>query len=469
MIPVRLNDEDFKEPRLSPVTIWIGVFADWTPPTLAYEAAQDLLALLKEYNITDVNVHFRDSIYRLEVGPQLLRPVGEFDPLIDVVGPLTTALGLHISTKARPDAEGTMALYLKKGDDSDNTFGLSCRHVLIDSNEPNEPYVYHRNVPAKPVILLGDRAYTKVVESIKRKIENHGFYLARFQMEVEKCMEMEQGSDVDDAAEATKCRTRAERLVKKSEKAVPKLAALLDRVKKEWRGIGNRVLGHVVHSPPIALGVGQPRFTQDWGLFELDQAKLGDAYQGNKLYLGAFRLSNHPTDCLLTYIYIGDGMTFDEFMQRCLTCGSANWSFTYPYDRLLPLSGTISDEHMRHPNMWDLDEKPCLLVVKSGNGTGTTLGRANGVFSVVRKCQLDASAGQTSMEWAILPYGIKSGPFSAPGDSGSIIADISGRIGGMLTGGSGDAESSDVTYATPWWWLLQQIKATKGFANAYVA
>ena len=30
-----------------------------------------------------------------------------------------------------------MALYLKKGGDSKGLLGLSCRHVLIDSNEPN--------------------------------------------------------------------------------------------------------------------------------------------------------------------------------------------------------------------------------------------------------------------------------------------------------------------------------------------
>jgi hypothetical protein len=168
-------------------------------------------------------------------------------------------------------------------------------------------------------------------------------------------------------------------------------------------------------------------------------------------------------------MHIGGEMTPGEFTRRCFTRGNDNWSFRYPYDRLLPLSGTISDEQMRHPDMWDSDKEPCLLVTKRGNATGTTLGRANGVFSVVRKNQLDMSAGQTSMEWAILPYGIESDPFSAPGDSGSIIADIRGRIGGMLTGGSGDAESSDVTYATPWWWLLEQIQATEEFAKASVA
>ena len=37
----------------------------------------------------------------------------------------------------------------------------------------------------------------------------------------------------------------------------------------------------------------------------------------------------------------------------------------------------------------------------------------------------------------------------------------------MLTGGSGKAESFDMTYATPFWWLLERIKAN-GFPNAHL-
>jgi hypothetical protein len=129
--------------------------------------------------------------------------------------------------------------------------------------------------------------------------------------------------------------------------------------------------------------------------------------------------------------------------------------------------GTITDDLMRNPDMWDSDDEPCLLVVKSGNATGTTIGRANGVFSIVRDYFTDMSVNQTSMEWAIINYDSKSEVFSEPGDSGSAIADIRGRIGGMLTGSSGKMNSSDVTYATPFWWLLGRIRAN-GFPNAHL-
>jgi len=127
----------------------------------------------------------------------------------------------------------------------------------------------------------------------------------------------------------------------------------------------------------------------------------------------------------------------------------------------------ISDDLMHHPDMWDSDGELCLLVVKNGNATGTTIGRANGIFSIVRDYFNDPSINQTSMEWGIINYDSKSEVFSKPGDSGSIIADIRGRIGGMLTGGSGKTESFDMTYATPFWWLLERIRAN-GFPNVHL-
>ena len=101
-------------------------------------------------------------------GPQLLQPVNDLNnPLVDVVSPLTPALGLCISTRARPNAQGTMALYLAEGGSSNNFLGLSCRHVLIGSKEANLDYVYHPSAPSRDVLLLGEGAFTNLADSIK--------------------------------------------------------------------------------------------------------------------------------------------------------------------------------------------------------------------------------------------------------------------------------------------------------------
>lgn len=141
-------------------------------------------------------------------------------------------------------------------------------------------------------------------------------------------------------------------------------------------------------------------------------------------------------------------------------------TFKYPVDRLLKLQGIVSEHMLHNPDMLDYDGENCLLVIKNGKATGVTIGRATGIFSYVRKYYSNGTE-ETSKELAILPYSNKSGLFSARGDSGAIIVDGRGRICGLLTGGTGKTESSDITYATPFFWLWERIKAN-GFPNAHI-
>jgi hypothetical protein len=277
-----------KKPVVGPVTIWIGVLPESTSATAAHDAAQAVLALLKDYQITDVDVDFRESFYTREAGPQLLEPVGDLDPLVDVVSPLTPALGLRISTKARPDAQGTMALYLAEGGGSDNLLGLSCRHVLIGSKEANIDYVRHPSRPAKDVLLLGKRAFTNLVDSIKLRIGRHGIMAKHWRKQIEGFEEREKGTKAVDVVKAKAARIKTQGLLDNAETAMVALGALLNQVNKDWKKLDNCVLGHILRSPAISLGVGKQRFTEDWGIFQVDRAKLGDGFQGNRIDLGAF-------------------------------------------------------------------------------------------------------------------------------------------------------------------------------------
>lgn len=229
---------------------------------------------------------FRESIYTRDVGPRLLKPVDEMDPLVDVISPLTPALGLCISTRARPNAQGTMALYLAEGGSSDRLLGLSCRHVLIGSKEGNFDYSYHPSAPVKDVLLLGERAYTDVINSIELVIRGHGISAKRWGKRIGGFKERENGNDVADVAKAEASRIKTEGLLDEAENATKELGGLLDQVDKEWKEIDNRVIGHILRSPPIGLGVSEQHFTEDWGVFVVDRTKLGDGFQGNKMDLG---------------------------------------------------------------------------------------------------------------------------------------------------------------------------------------
>ena len=142
----------------------------------------------------------------------------------------------------------------------------------------------------------------------------------------------------------------------------------------------------------------------------------------------------------------------------------AQAGFKYPDERLLELRGILAEERMRHPDTKDNDGENCLYVIKRGLATLTTIGRATGIFSYARE-YFPNQTQRDSIEWAILPYDNDSSAFSKGGDSGSMIASGTGEFGGLITAGSGKTESSDITYATPMFWLWPIIKAKFPDAN----
>jgi len=114
----------------------------------------------------------------------------------------------------------------------------------------------------------------------------------------------------------------------------------------------------------------------------------------------------------------------------------------------------ISEELISKPEALDSTGDRCILVIKNGTSTGVTIGRATGIQSFVR----DDDTGEVSREWAIYNYDSKSGVFSAPGDSGSILVALDALVG-CFYGGVGKTDTCDVTYITPMWWLWPRIKA----------
>ena len=110
--------------------------------------------------------------------------------------------------------------------------------------------------------------------------------------------------------------------------------------------------------------------------------------------------------------------------------------------------------------------EPCLVVFKNGAKTDITIGKADNVSSYTRRYFSDTHV--ESREWPIIPTNKDSGPFSSNGDSGSCVADAFSRVGGILTGGCGATESSDVTYVTPISYIMEVLHKSKHFQHAYL-
>ena len=139
-------------------------------------------------------------------------------------------------------------------------------------------------------------------------------------------------------------------------------------------------------------------------------------------------------------------------------------TFKYPENRQLRIGGIVTKEHLANPDLFDSDGQPCLIVLKDGSTTDLTVERYAGLESFL--CD---KGGVESIELAIYNYDKKSSPFSAKGDSGSLIFDGLGRMVGLLHSGKSKPglSTAHVAYATPIWWLVGRIRAKYPYADFY--
>ena len=286
-----IRDGEWPEPRvISPVILWIGVLPDTLLVEDAFTSGNGCLNLLADFGITDVEVEYRESVYTRSVGPDLLSPVSNRDPLYDVSGPLTPTLGLSISAfeSARPNVQGTMGLYLAEGGESDRVLGVTCRHVLFGSNETAIiEYIHtHASAPRRKVQLLGTRAFEELLTSIKSRIWTHRLMVRQYGWDIEGLQEADE--NVDCVGGAKEELERAQQSLDNTNKAIKELEQFYERLGRDWGQASQRIIGHVLRSPPISLDVGPEGFTEDYAIFELERSKFEKVFEGNVIDLGAF-------------------------------------------------------------------------------------------------------------------------------------------------------------------------------------
>ena len=88
--------------------------------------------------------------------------------------------------------------------------------------------------------------------------------------------------------------------------------------------------------------------------------------------------------------------------------------FKFPEERKLRIEGCATKEDLAKPAEFDSEGQRCLIAGKDGNTTDLTVGRYAGLMSFTLN-----EVGTESVELGIYNSGAK--PFSAKGDSGSLI------------------------------------------------
>ncbi|KIM35569.1 hypothetical protein M413DRAFT_449699 [Hebeloma cylindrosporum] len=282
-------------------------------------------------------------------------------------------------------------------------------------------------------MLLGEPAFNSRVNDIEAAIGAKNIILNQLKKRLALAKEME---DEDDAAAEQE---EVETKMKEANKAISAFEKLLADVRRDWGNEDNRIIGHVVLSPPISVNFGKDGYTDDWAVVEILPTMISkNNFVGNAIDLGSIDI--------------------DELTSWMYPYPANPNSFAYPGDRLLRCFGMVSDQEMLKPpaGTKDQDNDP-VIILKNGNTSKLTVGGLNTIRSFVRY-YFDGKPGEMSKEIAVLPRNSKSGPFSAPGDSGSVVVDSVGRICGILTGGDGATDVSDCTFLTSINFLAMRLK-----------
>jgi hypothetical protein len=381
---------NFEDPAKYPIILWVSVQPGSTTWDKGSQCAINCAAVLREYNVLDVECEIREAEIVDLAGPKLLKLELQ-DSCRDERVPFTRTLGQSI---ARSDLkrEDSMGLYLKQSN-GNRYFGLTCQHCV--SGTDDLAHLHKSNSqPSLTVIQPGNKTFKQQDD----------------QCELDFQIWTNQENDIEGKVEEIQ--------------ALNNSKDILNR----FRDQNHREIGHVFFSPSKTLHP-SGGWLRDWALIELDVEKFGED--------------------LTNIVYIGE---VPESIRRELGTYRPFSYFKMGRKKCLKLEGCIPEDEMKRPKTTDISNEAFLIVAKRGPTTGLTWGRANEVKSVKR-----TRPGVISREWCVV--GVPSSqPFSAEGDSGSVVFDLKGRIGGIITSGTGFTKTMDTTYVTPMVWLLGDIK-----------
>ncbi|KAH9945058.1 uncharacterized protein BXZ73DRAFT_38768 [Epithele typhae] len=493
---VRFKARD--QPKPGPVVLWIGIhpgdFETPKPPP-TQEAARalggSLIEILQNKGIKDVEIEMRLAKCEICVGTG----VGPFLTHSDIAESessashflhlLTPTLGLPIAAEKTPTAEGTGGLYLKEGPGKDGrTFLLTARHVCFNPKAPpseqiianHETYNLNPKVQHNPskhrIVLLGESSYRATVDTIKNKIKDDDKKIKKAASTIGQIeVKLKEGTVLEDTAKKNKAKQRED--MKTAQYSWDAHTKVFEEFLKR-ENMNERILGHVIYSPPWAFDVDPPNpgsigHSEDWAIIEVDMKKMPEGVSIEDLNFIDLRT-----------IFFSFKRWHSELI---MLSGYQNASsFRFPKGGLFRIRGIVNKatlmdpqtfvdlEALANPDSLERNEWMRFPVLKSGRSSGVTIGRGNGINSIVREYDTLGRPVKTSLEWCVLSV-IDKQPFSEQGDSGSIIVDHRGQVAGMLVGGSDDRTHNrmaeiDITYATPFYWLMARIQ--NKFPDVYI-
>ncbi|KAH9179857.1 hypothetical protein EDB89DRAFT_1900916 [Lactarius sanguifluus] len=402
------HGEDGKD-TLGPVVIWIATHPTTTTAENAHDASPDILALLKANGVEGASVEWYEGAVEKIVRstPSACHRRYQSHLLCPSIAHCCAWHAYRHCGREAADAQGSVTLFFhenkdKRGAPSAKVFGVSNCHVLREDTTVEYEFK-GAGAPPQNVRLAGFRRFQRGLDEIKACV---GGYRTDADLLAREIVGLEAKPKSEDPEEEAEDEAAMEA---KLEKLVKTLTPT----------------GVILRAETLATSIGPPRSpsasrVKDIGTFEVDAARFKAQFKGNVVDLG------------------------DKFTSRQLTNmfypqSAGRTVFKFPMNRQLRINGC--------------QRGACLIVMKDGNTTDLTVGRYADLEAYLRD-----DLGVESIELAIYNYDKQSGPFSANGDSGSLIFDGEGHMVGILHSGMPKGGSNHVTYVTPAWWAIEQLK-----------
>ncbi|EDR14435.1 uncharacterized protein LACBIDRAFT_321501 [Laccaria bicolor S238N-H82] len=435
-----------------PLVVVIGV----EPTKVAFKdaktVAESVRLILVEVGFDDVDV----AIWEFETFLSGLN-LPALDPVLHgnltkFHHPFVSTLGIPVAPLKQPKCEGTLGLFLTRGDGTE-LLALTAAHVAC----PPSTFSDNKGVSLKAakrcweeIIVLGDDAYARAITDIQCEVRNFKNSIPAGQMSIPSLQTRLDNGEADaDGRIRTAIRTaqRQETICKQS---IRKLHKLYSWVTLKMPIPSNHCIGRVVFADPIGTSSNGPdAFTLDWALIAIRKDTFGANFIGNTMFVG---------------MRTEDKLEEQTFLDLMFPHPNDHQGYEYPEWGLLHISGVVPMDEIRYPKQLNEMGEPAMAVIKNGRSTDTTVGYVSSLKSLVRYSCKDTDLQFTSRDLTVVPYGgdpLGSAGFSGEGDSGSVIVERSGRVVGLLTAGggrSGATDSTDVSFATAYCELEKRIK-----------
>ncbi|KAI6143286.1 hypothetical protein BKA82DRAFT_156792 [Pisolithus tinctorius] len=321
-----------------------------------HNASQDILALLEDNGVKGVVVEWYEGVVEKLSGLPLLRITSKIDPTHYVCCFLTTVLGMPIASVEREatNTHGSVALFFHGNKDNDGNpstkvFAVTNCHVLHEDTTITYEFK-GAGAPRQHVRLVGFHRFQHALDEIKDRIGGCGLNADLLATEIVQLEATPESDDqelvAEDEAEVEAKRNKLAKL----KKDIGVLEAFYNEVKSQWGDNTCRTVGHIHLASKTSVDVQGRKYTKDICTFEVDAARFRDHSMGNVVDLGAkfspWQLTN---------------MSYPQSGGRTV--------FEFPINGLLRINGWVPRELLAHPDCFDSNGEPCLIVIKDGNTT----------------------------------------------------------------------------------------------------